>query len=187
MRGQVVLGLDLSYSGLGMCAVPTDWDCELSRVRAETRALRLPRNPTTREQLQRLASLALDVRVFAVRVGASHVWIEGLPVKGGSKVNGRSLIILGELRAAVRLELLRELGLCAELAEQSSARKLLLGHLPTADRKLIVEQTVRSMPGSAVFEDGDQIDAFVAANWGLSELGAPCIALLPPGKKRSAA
>jgi hypothetical protein len=30
------------------------------------------------------------------------------------------------------------------------------------------------------FDNGDERDAFVVANWGLSELGAPCIALPAP-------
>lgn len=68
----------------------------------------------------------------------------------------------------LRHVLFRELGIAAEWAPQSSARKLLLGKLPSKGRKEIVRRVVDSLHS---FEDGDQADAFVAANWGLSELG----------------
>ena len=130
---------------------------------------------TERERIERMQSLAVDVRVWAVRVGATHAWIEDT-LTGGHVFSTPQL---AELRGFIRSELMRECRLFVERANQNSARKLFLGKLPPKDRKAAVVSALDCM--TDVFGSNDEKDAFVsAANWGLHELGAPCIALPAP-------
>lgn len=174
--GPVVLGIDASLTGTGLVAVPADWDCDWRRVEHVTLGVSLTRLASERERIERMQALALDVRVWAVRVGATHAWIEDVP-------SGRAFNIpqLAELRGFIRSELARECRLFVERSNQSSARKLFLGALPQRDRKAAVVETIDRMTN--IFDSTDEKDAFVsAANWGLSELGATCIVLPPPPK-----
>lgn len=152
-----------------MCAVPTDWDLSWRRVRFETLAAPLKKTATARERLDRLCALALGVRVWAIRVGATDVWAEAVPTFGFN------LIILAQLRTAVDLELYAESNrrLVAQDVNQSTARKFLLGKLPAENRKAHVSEGLKA--AGAPFVDNDQADAFAVANWGLSELAAPCL------------
>ena len=163
----VVLGLDLSTRGLGMCAVPAGWDLNWRCVRFCTLALPLKRSATPREKLDRMRALALDVRIWATRVGATHVWAESVPTLGFN------LITLAQLRFAVDLELYSEMGLVTLDANQSSVRKFLLGKLPAKNRKACISEALKATDDP--FDDDDQRDAFAVVNWGLSELGAPCM------------
>jgi hypothetical protein len=182
MRGNVVLGLDLSLTGLGMCAVPLDWDLDWTRVRTKVRGTKREKHESAAAHWSRLEQLAIDVRVFAVLVGATHVWAEGGITKIGT---GASLVALGELRSAVCLELKRECGLIVETAHQSTIRSFFLGKLPPRDRKEVTCATLRSIAADVwANKSNDECDAFVVANWGLSELAAPCIAAPPPDKKK---
>jgi hypothetical protein len=163
-----------------MVAVGTDWDLNWRRVRACTLAVPLKKTATPREKLDRLRALALDVRVWAIRVGATKVWAESVPTFGWN------LITLAQIRCAVDIELYREAGLIPLDANQSSVRKFLLGKLPTSDRKACVSEALKA--AGDPFEDDDQRDAFAVANWGLNKLGAPCLVHLlgePEVKKRA--
>jgi hypothetical protein len=68
----------------------------------------------------------------------------------------------------VRLELVRA-GLDIHTANMSTARKLLLGKVPRKGAKDAVVATLRA--AGATFETADEVDAYVCANLGLSELG----------------
>jgi hypothetical protein len=50
-----------------------------------------------------------------------------------------------------------------------------MGKLPRSDIKAMVAATVRSFPGCAGW-GGDEVDAFVVANWLASELGGVALA-----------
>ena len=171
--GDVVLGIDLSMRGLGLCAVPTDWDRDFRRVRAITLAVPLRKDATIREQIERLGSLSSDVRTWAGRACATHAFVE-------SYAYGMTTMAhtLGELGGVIKLELSRA-GLQVAASNQSSARKLLYGRTPPrgitgTQRKAWLYEPLRLCGLPLV--DHDQGDAFCAANWGLSELGAPCLA-----------
>lgn len=181
----VVLGLDLSLSGLGMCAVPAAWDLRRELVRAKTLAMALPMGASNRDHTRRYAALARDVRTWAIYVGATHVWIED--VQHFPRKRMRQGIQLVELRAAVRLELEWECGLDVEFVAAREARTLLYGRdvprgLDEATRKAWLFEPLKlcGLP----LDDHNQGDAFAVANYGLSELGAPCLAGLcaPAGK-----
>ncbi len=181
----VVLGLDISTSGLGMVAVPTDWDLNWRRVRFYSLEYKLKKTATARDRMDRLRALSLDVRTWAIRVGATKAWAEACPTFG------HNIMVLAKLRCAIELELYRETNLILEDAQQSSVRQFLLGRFPPCDRKAAVSEALK-VAGDP-FEDDDQRDAFAVANWGLSELGAPCFAHLlgtpeeKPKRKRARA
>ena len=180
MRGPVVLGIDASLTSTGLCAIPLDWDMRWEKLRCCTIPTSLPKSATDRARIERMQSIADRVRCFAVQVHATAVWIEDLP-------SGRAFNIpqLAELRGFIRAELARDLQLrlFVERANQSTIRKLLLGKLPPSDRKAAVAAVLDCMTAECPikpFANGDERDAFVVANYGLSELAAPCIALPAP-------
>lgn len=170
---QIVVGIDLSLTGLGLAAVPADWDLTWSRIVTERHGIPLTKTATARVRTARNADLARAALRFCERVNATHAWVEGYPASG--RVFG--LPGLCELGGVVR-HTLASAGLHAETAPISSARKLVLGKLPRRDVKLVLHETVRSM-GAPASWSGDEVDAWVAANWGASELGL--CAVMAPG------
>jgi Holliday junction resolvasome RuvABC endonuclease subunit len=164
----VVLGVDLSLTGLGLVAVPTDWDLRWSRVARATLGMELSKGASARELAMRRRALCDDVARWASRRNVTHVWFEAYPVMG-RVFNVDKLAELG----GVFKDRLAEIGLHPEPVSNTTARKLLLGKLPPSDRKAVVVEMLRLL--GAGFDDPDQADAFAVANYGLSELGAPCI------------
>lgn len=168
-----IAGLDLSLSGLGAVVVPGDWDLSFDRVARNSFGMSLKKTATQREITDRLMLLSHDITVWLGREKATHAYVESLPTQRAFQ-----LVPLAELRCAVRLSLRKELGIDIDLANQTSARHLFLGGLPkkTADgdkfdRKAAIKEALKARGG--VFRDLDQCDAFVAANWGMSQLGVP--------------
>lgn len=161
---EVYLGLDVSTSGLGMVAVPSDWDGDFGRVHRASLGVALPKNATPRQQIERMIALALDVRIWAVRVGATVAcYEESLP---GYAVSGQ---MLTKLLGFIEKELAQECGLFAEPVQQSSARKFFLGYLPTkskltpkVDRKKIMCAALDTL--TDIFQFHDEKDAFITVN-----------------------
>lgn len=176
-----IAGLDLSLTGLGAVVVPADWDLSFSRVARASFGLTFDKKATEREITDRLILLSHDITVWLDRQKATHVFVESLPT-------GRAFNLgpLAELRGVVRVELRRKLGLDVVIANQTSVRFLLLGALPGKtgvgpgakkfNRKAAVQEVL--LASGANFEDGDQGDAFAAANWGMEQLGVPHLARL---------
>lgn len=160
-----VFGIDPSYTGLGIVAVPTDWGLDFSRVRRITleTAAGLP-------EAARTSALARDAcRWIAWARGREQceVWIEGaLNHSPGLAYSVRSQI---KLAGVLEEWIWRELGLVCKTAEQSTARKLLLGKLPKSDRKQAVIAALQ--PLTPTNWDHNEYDALVVANWGLKMAG----------------
>jgi Holliday junction resolvasome RuvABC endonuclease subunit len=159
--------LDLSLRGLGMVAVPHDWDLRWERVQFKTLSYPLKRTATTREEVARLIALSNDVCRWLEAVEVTEVWCEHI-----SSHQGFQVVQLSELRAAVRLEVSRRLGLDVQFAPEMTARKTLLGWVPGKDRKAHVVEALKA--AGDPFEC-DERDAFTIANLRLHELGAPCL------------
>jgi hypothetical protein len=179
----IVVGLDLSLTSLGLCAVPSDWALDWTRIRCCT----LAAPPKARRPMaHRIRDLAIDVEEWIRWARGGHdryeVWAESVPTHGAF-----SIVELAKLRGVVEHEILREQGILVREAQQSTIRKLFLGKLPAKERKqAVLTQINRMAPG--VFEDGDQADAFVVANFGLFSAGATFVALPAPerpGTQRS--
>lgn len=168
---EVVVGVDLSHRGLGLCAVPSDWDLNWSRLETARLIAPLRKDATEGELIERRKKLAGSVLTFCARLRATSAWIESYPLSG--RVYG--LAGLCELGGVVKHMLL--VSDCeVNTSPISSARKLVLGKLPRRDVKLIVHETIKSM-GAPEAWSGDEIDAWVAANWGCSQLGFCSVAM----------
>lgn len=168
----VLIGLDLSLTSTGVCALPLDWDCEPRRCRVAT----VPFKHTPRDdqmRAMRLASVAKQTLALARELAAGEgiaCWgVESLPTHGAHAVAP-----LGELHGVIRF-LLLEAGQRLITVPQSIARKLLMGTLPRKDAKEIVRQTVTNFDGCGSWK-GDEVDAFVVANWLASECGRVALA-----------
>lgn len=173
-RGTNYLGVDASLTGLGLVCCPADWDGDFSRIQRETLGVTLPKHPTARDEIRRMLDLSMDVRRFAIQHGATHAAIESVPTQRAFNIGK-----LGELRGFIRSELARHCHIFADLVQQSSARKLLLGRLPKADRKAAVMAAMGLLTDR--FETDDEVDAFVTVNHRMSlEIGVHVIALPAP-------
>lgn len=167
----IIAGLDISLTGLGMVAVPSDWDLDWRRIERVSLGVPLSRHATTREVTTRLRDLARDVRTWLIRVGASVVVAEDLPTHAAY-----SIVPLAELRGVLRLELLDQAGLDLQFVNQSTARKHLLGRLPASERKEHVIEALRAR--GADFDDADQCDAFCTVNAVLDDYEIPSLSNL---------
>lgn len=176
-----IAGLDLSLSGLGAVVVPGDWDSSFRRVSRASFGQSLPKKASEREITDRLILLSHDITVWLEREKATHVYVESLPTQRAWHLGP-----LAELRGVVRYMLRTRLGLDIAIANQTSVRHLLLGGLPKGlDRKAAVKEALNA--AGATFDDHDQRDAFVVANWGMRELGVPHLQeLLMPMKVKKA-
>ncbi|HET9954144.1 MAG TPA: hypothetical protein VFQ61_06555 [Polyangiaceae bacterium] len=170
----VVLGIDLSLTGLGLVAVPADWDLLWSRVHRISLGVKLCDDASPRDHVMRRRALCDDVVRWASRRHVTHAWVEGYPI---GRRNLFNLHKQAELRGVLE-DRLAELGLYLNPVAEATARKLLLGKLPPTARKEAVFSALDCV--GAGFTDRDQADAFTVANYGLKELGAPWVSYGAP-------
>ncbi len=174
-----VFGIDAALPGLGLVAVPSDWALDFSRVRRVTlETTPGPPGPA------RMGALARDVCrwiKWARGRGQADVWIEG------SITNSPDLAytVRSQLKLAGVIEeyLWRELGVECGTAEQSTARKLLLGKLPKSDRKKAVFAALELL--TPTNWDANEYDAFVTANYGLQANGVAYLTLRSDEQRRT--
>jgi hypothetical protein len=168
----VILGLDLSTRAAAAVAVPTDWDGQWSRVRWTVAGEALRKGATEAERIERCRRVADHLARFAREVGAAHAWVESYAYNMRSSAH-----TLGELGGIVRLGLMPQ-AIRLDVANMSSARKLMLGRVPRgADPKELVQATLQAAGAPLTLtSDADVCDGFTCANWGLSELGGFCFA-----------
>lgn len=172
MKTKVVAGgIDLSQTGLGLVAVPGDWDLNWDRIVRRTVGRKLEKGAPPWEAAERLEYLVSEAVAFFRGAGVTHAFVESYP-KAGRVYN---LDMECELGGAIKLAMRRDLRITVHTSQLSTARKLVMGKLPRADVKKIVHATVRSLgPGKAW--TGDEIDAWVAVNLGMSFLGLCTVA-----------
>ncbi len=166
-----VAGIDLSLTGTGAVGIPGNWDLDWRRIARQSFGVslewkKLKRKPTTREITHRLHDISRDAVRWILQERATHVFVEDALTHGAW-----NLVPLAELRGVFRVVLLEQAGIDPVFVNQASSRKFLLGKLPPSDRKEVVVEELKK--AGADFEDGDQFDAFVAANMHLESLGIP--------------
>lgn len=170
----VVLGLDISSRSTATVAIPLSWDGKWSRVEWHVCGQPLPRGASDLARAQRCEFIASAIVGFAKRKGASVAWIEGYGFSRNTSAH-----TLAEVAGVVRLELVRA-GIEIHTANMGSARKLLLGKVPSsrtqgkgAAKKAVYAQLVAHGARLPVVSKGgfDVADAIVCANHGLAELG----------------
>ena len=159
-----VAGLDLSLTGAAACVIPSDWGQDFRAVTTMRVGHGLARDASDADQLGRLMRLRAEVVDFLTKQRATHVFVEQYAFGAKSRAHA-----LGELGGVVKVECL-ELGLPVRSVSPSEARKFLLGSLPKADQKVKTQLAVYAA-GAPKSWSGDEVDAFVVANWGLSEIG----------------
>lgn len=168
----VLLGLDLSATAAGVVTAPLDWDGQWSRVRSVVIGEKLRRDATDLERVRRTENIATRIVAFARSQGATAAYIESY-----AYAQAGAAYVLAELGGVVRLELVRA-GLAIHTANMSSARKLLLGKVPKSDPKGACFAVLHA--AGARFASMDESDAFVAANFGMAELGGYTLAQYAP-------
>lgn len=169
MRGEVYLGLDISLTGLGMVAIPADWDGDFEKLDRNSLGIELDKNATPRQQIDRMLALALDVRIWAARKEVTIVCYEDSLPRDAYSVKP-----LAKLLGYIEKELAQGCGLFAEPVNQSSARKFFLGYLPTkrkggprVDRKKVITSALDGI--TDIFQWHDEKDAFVCANYRMGQ------------------
>lgn len=170
----VVAGLDLSLTGAAVAVVdPRRWRQSLRRVATARFGRELKGSKETADtvaRVDRLIEISHNIVDFLYEHGATHVWLENYSF--GMRFNSHQL---GEIGGCVKHEIRRRLGIVAAPVSNTTARKLLLGRGAGKGIKLEVERQLAAMGGK--FKTNDEGDAFVVANWGLSELGFPALML----------
>lgn len=169
----VVMGVDLSFTGLGLIAEPEDWDLDWRRVLRKTIERPLKSGSPPWEQKDRLVSLTEEAVDFAQRHDVTHAWIEALPTHGGKFYSAGMLEQLG---GAIRYALWRDCRIVANTAVLQEARYLIIGTMALKDSKKKTATVVRSFAGFPADATADEIDAWVAANYGMSLLGGCTVA-----------
>ena len=158
------MGLDLSLRASGMAVIPTSWGLDWSCVDVYTYGYELETTATVEEQLDRLNDISKEVLAFAEEHSVTHVFVEEYAF---SRVAARAFSI-GELGGVVKLDLMRQ-GLIPAVVNATSARSVIGKFAGKGQKnKCRAELTTMGCPRSWT---EDEVDAFVAANWGLSELG----------------
>lgn len=173
-----LMGLDLSATASACCIVPVTWGGDWSRIATGTVGESLSRDATDEQRAIRCGTIAAELVKLAIFHGVTDAWIEGYAF-----FQRTSAHTLAEVGGVVRLELVRA-GIRIHTANMGSARKLLLGKCPSKVAKVAAHRALRAA-GSPLWSL-DESDAFVCANYGLSELpGAFCfVTAEPPPKPR---
>lgn len=165
----IVLGCDLSLRSTGLVALPADWNCDWTRVAVAAAGYPLSQDASVRESMQRLMDIREDIIEFAQQHQATHAMVLGYAF---NKADTSRLAAAGELGGIVKVALL-EASLDVGVVVESRARTL-LGKAPRKDAKVWATQRLLAA-GAPKAWLLDQFDAFVAANWGVSELGGKAL------------
>lgn len=178
--GTPAIGLDLSLTAPAACLIPPRWRLgywwSLDVVAWDPPGDMLDEQARIRRVEWIVDRVDEFVAKAALRVVVGHaappaIFIEGYAFSRSSS----SVTKLAELGGAVRVDLRRR-GFVARSVTASAARKLLLGRLPKREAKNATHGALRAA-GVPPAWSGDVLDAFVVANFGLTELGLPALTL----------
>lgn len=169
MSSITVLGLDLSLTSTGMVALPADWGLDWARIAVCASGCSLKNDAGADEQMGRLAAIRDDVLDFARDHRVTHAYVLGYAY---NKAQVSRAHAAGELGGVVKLALI-EANIEVHVVVESSARTL-LGRAPRKDAKLWATQRLVSAGAPRTWVQ-DCLDAFVAANWGLTEMGGQAL------------
>lgn len=163
-------GFDLSLTATGMVAVPEHWCGDWSRIRTGRAGKKLTKTASPAEQIERIRSIRGRVQAF---VKANHITVAVIEeyAFSATTVGAHSL---GELGGVIKVELY-DMGVDVHVVSPARARTL-LGRQPKRDRKVWAQGRLYAA-GAPKAWSGDEIDAFVNANYYLSENGGHAIIL----------
>jgi hypothetical protein len=163
------MGMDLSLTGAAAVVVPECWDVTLwGHLDSVVAGRPLPDDADPRDRVERVVHIAARMLAMARHHDVKHVYVEDYAFGAVSRAHA-----IGEGGGAVKAALYSSLGLVTIPVVGSRARKLMFGKLPREG----VKGWVQARLGEAGAPPGwteDEGDAFVVANYGLSELGRCC-------------
>jgi Holliday junction resolvasome RuvABC endonuclease subunit len=164
-----ILGLDLSVRCAAAVAVPFTWCGDWRGVETFKCGAALAKTATDDERAARLAKTARQLVRFATVNNVTEAWLESYAFSR----NGAHTA--GEVGGVVRVAL-ADARIRLHTSQMSTARKLVLGHVPTGRDaiKAAVKSTWAAAGFTAGANDDDLADAMTAANMGLVEAGAFC-------------
>ena len=176
-----VIGLDLSLTAPAGVALPLNWrPGDWRAVKWWLDHPKAPKNDDRRGQLERYAHIAAWVReVVWATVGVTRgppgsdlagCYIEQYAFSRNNSQASR----LMELGGIARMKLFG-LDVVPATVNTSPARKLLLGKVPRSDQKIAVQRFLFDAGAPKAWEE-NICDAFVVANYGLSECGGVALA-----------
>lgn len=173
MAPDLVIGVDLSPTGLGLVALPLDWGLDWRRCRSVVFGYSLKKTATPAEHAARMRSIVADACTFIRRCDGRYVFLEGYPIMGGKGVYNLHLVC--EVGGALKLALSERLGIVPGTSPITSARRLVIGPHRSKGAKELIQKAVREMGAPSAWSD-HEVDAWVAANFGAHELGGTCVA-----------
>lgn len=177
-----VLGLDLSLTRAAAVAVPVDFAtlADFSRVLVAVAGHGLHNASSERERDARCVEVAETIEELAATVHVVGAFVEGYAFYGARAVGQPHA--LGELRAVVRRTLIARFGWAPTPVSPGAARSLFFGKVPKKPPgakcdwlKSYILASVREV--GAPFKHDDEADAFLVANYGLSEIGSAALSL----------
>lgn len=171
-----ILGFDLSLRAPAAVALPSDWKPgDWKAVRTWLLKPKQPKQDDVRGQFERYNAIAewatKIVGMCVVRGVKPKCYVEAY---GFSKNNAQASKIMGS-GEIVKLEIFRRWDIIVVPVASNTARKLFLGTVPKKDPKIVVQDVLFNKCKAPKGWDENQADAYVVANWGLSEAGGKAL------------
>lgn len=173
-----VMGLDLSTTGAAAIAGPLGWAGDWWKLETVVEGRKLEDAKSEDERAERNTEIVDAVIALAVRKRVRVAYFEGYAFGQSNRAHH-----LGEIGGVVRHRL-QLIGVRLVVAHMGSARKLLLGRVPTKPKGAAKQAVYTAFKTAGMwFTDGnelDQADAMTVLNFGFSELGGYCFAQHAP-------
>jgi hypothetical protein len=178
---RVAMGIDASLTGTGLVAVPFDWGLDWARVARAHLGLLIPKGASEADRVRRLDFICTRMMEFAESNAVTEAFMEQYAFSSRTAYSHA----LGELGGNLKRDIVIGLGLPLTIVSPASARTL-LGTFSARAKKgapkppPIKDQVhaVLRAAGLPLDWDGDETDAWVVVNWGLSAIaGADALIL----------
>lgn len=170
MASGPVLGLDLSLTATGIVVAPYRWGLDWGRIEVAKAGFSLKQDASELERANRLRAIVRQVVQVVVDFKPTVAVLEQYAFSSQAS----QAHALGELGGAVKVQLV-QMGVQLSVVPPASARKL-LGKAPRKDVKTWAHQRLYAA-GAPKWWTGDQLDAFVVANYFLSGAGGDAVIL----------
>lgn len=173
-----VLGLDLSIRAPAAVALPLNWrPGSWRQVRTWALSTTPPSSSTdTLGRLRRYDEVSMWALGIITELGRANVR-KVIAEDYAFTRNITSTTPLRESGGIVKYRLWRQFGIVVDTVPSTKARKLFLGKLPRADVKLVVQDKLFNVCGAPKTWTEDVCDAFVVAQYALSECGGKVLTL----------
>jgi hypothetical protein len=176
-----VLGIDPSLTRSAAVLIPPGWALgDWAALRWTSYGEPAPERKVfsvleyERERIARMGRIAEALAQFVMREAGGRPirgFIEGYAYQAGGAGAHSGAEYGGILRQWMHMRH----AIALQPVQEASARKQLLGKLPPRERKAVTARALYA--NGAPFSNDDECDAFVVANWGLSEVGLTALSL----------